>query len=108
MFAREIGRRWWGTSPDGKQAREQRAVSWSAVKRWKKRRHNVFDGVLPGYRARRSTGSFVSPSDRKAATGSELTIGIYISAVSDIDTNRDSFVADFYVGLTRLQTRPIH
>lgn len=26
-----------------------------------------------------------------------VTVGIYISAVADIDTNRDSFVADFYV-----------
>ena len=27
----------------------------------------------------------------------KVTVGIYISAVSDIDTNRDSFVADFHV-----------
>jgi hypothetical protein len=26
-----------------------------------------------------------------------VTVGIYLSAISDIDTNRDSFVADFYV-----------
>jgi hypothetical protein len=26
-----------------------------------------------------------------------VTVGIYVSAISDIDTNRDSFVADFYV-----------
>lgn len=33
----------------------------------------------------------------KPQPAANVTVGIYISAVSEIDTNRDSFVADFYV-----------
>jgi hypothetical protein len=40
-----------------------------------------------------------SPSQAtgQAQPSAKVTVGIYVSAITDIDTNRDSFLADFYV-----------
>jgi hypothetical protein len=38
-----------------------------------------------------------SPSQPTGQPQGSATVGIYVSAITDIDTNRDSFVAEFYV-----------